>query len=147
METVIKSLRRCSERRSGFGCSISIIEYTTEDRADSLDLHVDAYERFLARFSCVRHLELRSRHQARRPRERSNLNIATCFLRRSRKIWGERDGHFEGPCWLSGGAIVGELWLHRCGYYTSLRALTWRGSVFVTCDDTRLSSSFNHSLE
>lgn len=40
---------------------------------------------------------MRSRHQPRRPRERSNLNIATCFLRRSRKIWGERDGHFEGP--------------------------------------------------
>lgn len=106
---------------------------------DSLDLPVERgpVERFLARFSCVRHLELRSRHQARRPRERSNLNIATCFLRRSRKIWSERDGHFEGPCWLSGGAIVGEPWLHRCGYITLLRALTWQGSVFVTCNDAR----------
>lgn len=63
-----------------FDCPV----HTREARLDSLDL--PRRERFLARFSCVRHLELRSRHQARRPRETSNLNIATCFLRRSRKI-------------------------------------------------------------
>jgi len=30
-------------------------------------------------------------------RVRSDLNIATCLRRRSRKVWGERNGHFEAP--------------------------------------------------
>lgn len=30
-------------------------------------------------------------------RVRSDLNIATCLRRRSRKVWDERNGHFEAP--------------------------------------------------
>lgn len=92
------SLTACGNRDEGWTIDASLVErrlwfwpldfdcpvHVREARLDSLDL--PRRERFLARFSCVRHLELRSRHQARRPRETSNLNIATCFLRRSRKI-------------------------------------------------------------
>lgn len=34
--------------------------------------------------------------------------------------------------------MVGEPSLCRSGYHTLSRALTWRGSVFVTCDDARI---------
>ena len=136
METATKAGRSTLlSYNDDFGFGFRLSRYTPERLGSIVWTFLSNV--FLARFSCVRHLELRSRHQARRPREKSNLNIATCFLRRSRKIWGERDGHFEGPCWLSGGAIVGEPWLHRCGYITLLRAFTWQGSVFVTCNDAR----------
>jgi len=66
------------------------------------------------------------------PRVGSSLNIVTCLRRRSRKVWGERNGHFEAPpvdrCRWRSSENRPVFYLHfTCVTVTLSHALTWRG--------------------